>query len=243
MSDLSRDERALIDSARAAEDPDVAVRKRVRERLLVQIGAGMGATALSGTAAAGTGKLLVGSGLLTKLFVVGGAVALGGAAVVGSLPAETPLPVTGGALGTGARAVSAAPARALASAMASAMARSAVAAAEPAPSAAVSPARPVATSAAAASSVPRDGLAEEVALLGRAQQAMREGRADHALEILGEHDRRFGSGALAEEAQAARVLALCEAGRRAEARALGARFLARSPDSPLAARVRAACAP
>jgi hypothetical protein len=46
---------------------------------------------------------------------------------------------------------------------------------------------------------------------------------------------------LGEERTAARVVALCGAGRQAEGRSLATTFLARHPSSPLAPRVRSAC--
>jgi hypothetical protein len=52
---------------------------------------------------------------------------------------------------------------------------------------------------------------------------------------------RFPSGALAEERDASRVLALCAAGRAAEARVIATDFLAKHPRSPAASRVRASC--
>jgi len=70
-----------------------------------------------------------------------------------------------------------------------------------------------------AAAAPRgsDRLAEEVALLSRAEMALRGGKPALALEVLSEHERRFGNGLLAEERIAARVQALCALGRRAEA--------------------------
>lgn len=84
-------------------------------------------------------------------------------------------------------------------------------------------------------------LAAENTLLRRAQRAISQGEPEAALRHLGAHASRFPQGMLTEEREAARVVALCDAGRQAEARALAARFLAERPASPLAARVRAAC--
>ncbi len=63
----------------------------------------------------------------------------------------------------------------------------------------------------------RDKLAEEVALLSRAETALHNGKPAAALEILNEHERKFGNGLLAEERIAARVQALCALGRTAAA--------------------------
>jgi len=62
-----------------------------------------------------------------------------------------------------------------------------------------------------------DRLAEEVAIIARAETALRSGRPALALEVLNEHERKFGNGLLAEERIAARAQALCALGRTAEA--------------------------
>ncbi|WP_433934430.1 hypothetical protein AB3662_07720 [Sorangium cellulosum] len=46
---------------------------------------------------------------------------------------------------------------------------------------------------------------------------------------------------LSTEREASRAIALCRSGRAASGRAIAAKLLARSPGSPLATRVRAAC--
>ena len=62
-----------------------------------------------------------------------------------------------------------------------------------------------------------DRLAEEVAIISRAAAALRCGKPVAALEILNEHERKFGTGLLAEERIAARAQALRALGRIAEA--------------------------
>ncbi len=74
----------------------------------------------------------------------------------------------------------------------------------------------------------RDKLAEEVALLSRAETALHSGRPAAALEVLNEHERQFGNGILAEERTAARIQALCALGRKAEADAQLARLSPKS---------------
>jgi hypothetical protein len=61
------------------------------------------------------------------------------------------------------------------------------------------------------------------------------------MELLDAHARRFAGGSLREERLAARAIALCEAGRTAEARGAAAQFFAEATGSPLEERVRAAC--
>jgi hypothetical protein len=62
------------------------------------------------------------------------------------------------------------------------------------------------------------------------------------MTALDEHARRFPRGALSEERDAARVLALCAQGRAPDARASASAFVAANPRSPFAAQVRRACA-
>jgi hypothetical protein len=84
----------------------------------------------------------------------------------------------------------------------------------------------------------RDRLAEEVALLSRAELALHSGKPAAALEALNEHERRFGNGLLVEERIAARIQALCALGRKIEADAQLARL---SPKSLHGASSREAC--
>jgi hypothetical protein len=86
-----------------------------------------------------------------------------------------------------------------------------------------------------------DPLRAETDALRTAQQALRGGQPRLALDLLDAQDRRFADGALEQERLAARVLALCQSGLVAEARAQAARFEQRWPRSPLKSRVRAAC--
>lgn len=89
---------------------------------------------------------------------------------------------------------------------------------------------------------PRAHLALEVAALRASDAARRGGRPADALRALDAYDRDFPSGTLRAEADAARVLTLCELGRADDARAVATRFLAQNPSSPLAARIRSSCA-
>lgn len=84
-------------------------------------------------------------------------------------------------------------------------------------------------------------LSDETRALARVQHALNEGDANRALELLARDAVRFESGSLGEERAAARVLALCTAGREAEARTAQRRFAADYPRSALAQRVLATC--
>jgi hypothetical protein len=84
---------------------------------------------------------------------------------------------------------------------------------------------------------------EEVRLMSGAQAALRSGDPKRALQLLGEHARRFPNGKLANARMVARISALCTMGLADEARLEADRFLARNPNSPFAERVRNICAP
>lgn len=83
---------------------------------------------------------------------------------------------------------------------------------------------------------------EELLLIRQADRALRDRRPEAARQILERHAMRFPSGILTQEREGLVVIALCQEGRISEAYALRTRFLVRAPNSPLAARVRAACA-
>ena len=85
-------------------------------------------------------------------------------------------------------------------------------------------------------------LAAEVALLKQANAQLAGGDPARALALLDEHRRLYPRGALVEERDAARVLALCGAGRHSEGIAARGRFLREHPSSPQLARVQNACA-
>jgi hypothetical protein len=84
-------------------------------------------------------------------------------------------------------------------------------------------------------------LTEETEALRAVQRAIRDGKSEHALQLLNEDDVRFTRGGFAQERSAARVLALCKLARVELARAEAERFLQRWPRSPLLGRVQAAC--
>jgi hypothetical protein len=86
-----------------------------------------------------------------------------------------------------------------------------------------------------------DSLGEEVQILSRAERELHNGRPALALKALDEHQRRFGSGALAQERSAARIQALCALGRTAEAKAESVKLMRSSPNSPQAAQAKLPC--
>jgi hypothetical protein len=88
---------------------------------------------------------------------------------------------------------------------------------------------------------PRSTLAEETRILSQARGDLIDGKPEQALVRLGDHARRFPDGMLAEERQALRAVALCEAGRDAEGQTAARSFLREHPHAALAQRVRSAC--
>ncbi len=86
-------------------------------------------------------------------------------------------------------------------------------------------------------SPPAGGLAEETALLEEARRAL-AGSPEQALARTREHARRFPRGQLASERTLLEIDALYRLGRRAEARSLAERQLARGGDDLYRTRVR-----
>ena len=210
----------LVELARAGDDPSAAQLLSLHGAVAARIAA-QGAIAASGTTA--TGKL-ASAGALTKGLVVAGAIATGAAGFF-ALRAEpsAPAAVMPPALPRPAKVAQSAPP-------------------EP-PVVAPAPveADPPAPSAHAAKAPSSLRLQEEAALLAEVQGALRSGQGNVALAKLESYDRRFPAGMLRAEADAARVFALCGAGRVDKARVAATRFVQRYPSSPAAARVQAAC--
>ncbi len=87
----------------------------------------------------------------------------------------------------------------------------------------------------------RDALAEEVAIMSRAETDLHGGKPEAALKALDEHERKFGNGVLTEERTAARIQALCALGRTTEADAQLARLVRMAPNSFHTERALRAC--
>lgn len=82
-------------------------------------------------------------------------------------------------------------------------------------------------------------LADENALITRAQTALSRGRADEALEAALEHERSYPQGRFVEEREALAIQALVKRGDMPAARARAERFYRRYPQSLLTRLVRA----
>ena len=221
MTGLDQKAHRLVELARGGDDPSAAQLLSLHGAVAARIAA-EGAIAVAGTSA--TAKV-ASAGAYVKGLVAAAAIATGAAgffALQSSDPPPTPAPVVRPA----------APLAALPAELPKAP--------EPAvevPAPAEAPAPP----ARAGKPSPGLRLKEEAALLAEVQGALRSGQASTALGKLENYDRRFPTGMLRAEADAARVFALCSAGRVDKARASAARFVQRYPSSPAAARVQAAC--
>ncbi|HEY3497689.1 MAG TPA: hypothetical protein VGK73_23485 [Polyangiaceae bacterium] len=84
-------------------------------------------------------------------------------------------------------------------------------------------------------------LDAELDLLHEAQAKWRSRDANAALALLAEHRKRFPQSELRLEREALRVLALCAAGRTAEAKEVAGRAFKNAPRSPLRASVEESC--
>lgn len=82
-------------------------------------------------------------------------------------------------------------------------------------------------------------LAEQIALLDRARSALAAGDALRARQLVDDYEAHFPNGSFLQEAEVLRIDALLAQNDRAEAKRVGARFLAAHPSSPHANRVRA----
>lgn len=106
------------------------------------------------------------------------------------------------------------------------------------PPAAETPSRPHRTPSRAAK---LDPLAEETALIRRAEASLRAGNPAGALDVLKEHALEFPSGALTTERKALRAIALCLRGNRIQGRGEAALLRHHAASKPYRERIRRAC--
>ena len=214
---LERKAHRLVELGRGGDDPSAAQLLSLHGAVAARIAA-EGAIAASGTTV--TGKV-ASAGAFMKGLVAAGAIATGAAGFYALQPSE-PAP---------ARPVHVAPSPPKSQP-------------EPAPAPETSVAPVTETPAPPSRAVKPPSslrLEDEAALLAEVQGALRSGQATVALGKLESYDRRFPAGMLRAEADAAKVFALCSAGRVEKARAAASRFAQRYPSSPARARVQAAC--
>jgi hypothetical protein len=245
MKALGPEASALLEAARHGDEPNEADARRVREAVAVRIAAGVGGAAGALGAAAAAKSWVTALVRLGAKGPIAAAllVAMGTGVTVGVHRTWGPRTLAWRAI---APAVLAQPAPVTASASAQASWGPSVALATP-PSPAASSLDAFAKHAPApADSSPHRGpstgdVAAEVRLLVEAHRALDDGDARRGLALLDDHARRYPSGALGEERDAARVRALCSLGRVSEAREVTERLLRASPWSPQAGPLRASC--
>jgi hypothetical protein len=257
MSELSPETREFLARERHSDAPSATDRKRIRERLMLELGAaaftasaGAGAVqqiaqqtseVLSPSEApAATGHSAVSARLLpaklslaTKLVL--SSLVLGGAGAL-LWPSAGPVASPAPEVAPRVQPVAPAPSQPLAEHEPPVALAVAEAAAE-APAPATAPAkRRIARPRAEEASSP---LAEELALLSTAQSALRAGNPSESLRIAAEHARRFPRGSMRDERLGIEALSRCALGEPgAEA---AAQFLRETSGSPLAPAVRKAC--
>jgi hypothetical protein len=250
MSDLSPDAQRLLRDARAFDEPSAADAQRVHASVLakvgIAVGAGAGVTAATTSIAASPAAALAVTAMkLGAAIVVAGGLATASyvalrppsskprpalVAVVEAPKAPLPVPEAPGPEAQAPSSVND---------IAPRIVEAQPSHAKGGRSRRGGPA-PVDQAERAPRATPPD-LEGEARLLEQADADLRRGDAQAALGRLAEHAAQYPSGALREEREGIRVVALCRAGREAEGKAAADRFLARSPRSTLAARIRAAC--
>ena len=258
MSELSREARDLIESTLHADDPSDGDRARVRARLAAQLGAvavaaTVGATsstvvsASSGGAGAGALSAPAGAQGLGSLGLLKIAVVAGLASVVGTVAwfAQKPQEIASGGAAASAEPVETAALPQPASGAVHPIVEPVAAEVEPAVRAQVGR-DPESTRAPAAPRRPveaqpqnESSLADELALLAKAQKALRDGEPAQALTHAHEHRQRIPRGTLREERYGIEALARCALGE--DGAQVVAALTRLSPSSPLLGRVRAAC--
>jgi hypothetical protein len=237
MSEMSKEAEDLLSRARAVPPLSRERQIKVRAALLGQIAL----APATGAAAGALGKL----GLVKLLMVVGAVGAVGTGALTLARKSDAPREPAPVALHAAPRAPEHSPAPPIAETArevpkvdAPTLAR------EPVGRRATNTEPRVARKTASVAPAPADpdSLREEIELVQKANSALRGGKPEQAQALLDQHGEKFGSGALREEREAARILALCALGKQAEAQAAAAKFLRESPRSMQAARVRGSCA-
>jgi hypothetical protein len=248
MSELSPETRAWIEAAGRGDAPQAEDRARIRHKLALELGAAAfvstavpvtahaAGASLPASASAAAGKAGLSLSVFSKIAV---ATALAGAISTGTffaLRTEAPAPADSKV-------------RAPHETVARERVKPPTPGFEPmreelaeAPKAGAATRKPSAKKRAVAKEVLRPsegGIADELSLLRDAHLALRAGRPSDALRHTSEHAARFPDGALHEERAAVEMLARCAEGSASPTKL--AVFFETAPESPLKARVRAAC--
>jgi outer membrane biosynthesis protein TonB len=244
VNDLSSEARDLLRAARSFDEPSASDAERVHASVLAKVGVAVGAgaalTAASTSLAASPAAVL--GATVVKL---GAAIVVaGGLATAGYVALRPPSPKPA-AVVTEARAPETAANEMRTPNVAPSVVDEPAPTIAPAPLPAKAPrARPTtppSNDRASRASRTAPDLEGEARLLEQADADLRRGDPHAALARLAEHAAHYPTGALREEREGVRVVALCRAGRESEGKVAAERFLARSPRSALATRIRAAC--
>jgi hypothetical protein len=253
---MSPESRAFLERVRDAEAPDPDAERRVLAAVRASVAAGAAATAADSARPPVTGAVApIKLGVLGVWLLAGGLIVLPPPALPPSEPHATRTPAAPesaphaadrssapAADEAGALAVSpespASRARGRAPASLGEERSSAPAVDEPG-ALAVSPQSPASRAQPRARGRAPASLREELELLARVQAALRRGDAATALRDLDQH-RTLDEQLLGERA-AARVLALCSLGRKAEGRRVRAELMQREPTSPHRSALERAC--
>ena len=229
MSEPGQETRDFLASARRAHDAPADAKERVRAGLVLSLGVPADVGGRSGTVPrTGAGApWLTAAKLAVVVAIVGGGLAL----VLGRTH-TTHAPADAPSVGSTERAPTAAAPPLEVPAV--------VAAADPPASTAIAVAPATRAHEPRVADANRS-VAAEVAILRRVSDALRAGDAKGALAGVDEHARRFPSGALAEERDMERIVALCALGRRNEAARATSQFSRAYPSSSHEARIREAC--
>jgi hypothetical protein len=244
MSELSSEARALLREARSFDEPNAADAQRVRASVLTKVGIAVGAGAAV-TAAAPSLAARSAAVLGATVLKVGAAIVVAAGLATASYvalrsPAVEPTSAVVATERTPQSTLEMPAPAIIPTALPEVEPRAAPPPPNPAKTArSRSPVPPIDR----APRVPRTtpDLEGEARLLEQADADLRRGDANAALARLAEHAAQYPGGALREEREGVRVVALCRAGRQEEGKVAAERFLARSPRSALVPRIRAAC--
>jgi len=235
MSDLSPEARALLRAASAYDEPGEEDFRRVRVSVLTKITAGVGAAVGLSTSASYAAGAAGASGLFATAAVKVGAAALVVAGLAGTYVAVRPHLSSAPRAAVHAAPVAAAPAPETPSVNSVSFGDSVAASAS---------IRPPTKARAALAPIRRRTTADlegEARLLEEADAELRAGNPQAALRPLAEHAARYPNGALSDERDGIRAIALCRGGRTSEGTAAAERFLSGTRKTSLASRVRTAC--
>jgi len=251
MDDLNPKTRALLDAARSFDDPTDEDRERVRGAVLMRVGSLAAAgtvavTAAKTSSAAASAAPFLANSLATSSTIFGGLAAKVGVAVV-----------VAGAVASGAYVAlrpahkAPAPVAMLAPSMPVAAPAQAPAPLAPPPAATTDeapvvdpndlPVDEVKPATARSSHAHVASLEGEMKLLRTADAALRRGDSAAALSALSQQAAQYPHGALSQEREGMRAIALCASGSLSQGQSAAQRFLAHAEKSPLASRIRSAC--